>query len=137
MSHGGGCLCGAVRITADADPVTVRQCWCRLCQYLSAGGSTVNVIFPSEAVSISGDVKWRSDIADSGNSLDRGFCGECGTPLFSKSDARPHLMVIRVGAMDEPELFAPQVLIWTSKAPEWACLDPRLLQVERQPPPAR
>jgi hypothetical protein len=26
--------------------------------------------------------------------------------------------------------------IWTSEAPTWACFDGRILQVERQPPPA-
>jgi hypothetical protein len=26
--------------------------------------------------------------------------------------------------------------IWTSQAPTWACVDPALPKVERQPPPA-
>ena len=135
MPHHAGCLCGAVRVTIDAEPIGARQCWCRLCQYLSAGGSTVNLVFPAEAVRSEGNVRWRVDTADSGNVMRRGFCPECGTPIFSKSDARPKLVIIRAGALDDPNLAAPQAVIWTSEAPEWACFDPALPQVERQPPP--
>ena len=56
--------------------------------------------------------------------------------MFSKSDTRPHLMVIRAGAMDEPELLAPQGTIWVKEAPAWACIDPDLPQFSGQPPPA-
>jgi hypothetical protein len=135
MTHQAGCLCGAVRIAIDAEPLGARQCWCRLCQYLSAGGSSVNAVFPADAVRTEGEVRWRVDTADSGNVMRRGFCPECGTPLFSKSDARPNLVIVRAGALDDPNLIAPQAVIWTSEAPEWACFDPALPQVERQPPP--
>ena len=58
MSHGAGCLCGAVRVEIDAEPMLARACWCRLCQYLAAGNATVNVVFPAEAVRVEGEVRW-------------------------------------------------------------------------------
>ena len=48
----GGCICKAVRFSATAAPVAVRQCWCRDCQYWAAGSATVNVIFERAAVTI-------------------------------------------------------------------------------------
>ncbi len=136
MSHGAGCLCGAVRVSIDAEPLSARQCWCRLCQYLSSGGSTVNVVFPAEAVTVTGEVRWRRDLAESGNTLERGFCPECGTPLFSRAVVRPHLVIVRAGALDDPGLLRPQSVIWTSEAPVWACLDPALPRHPRGQPPA-
>ena len=135
MSHGAGCLCGAVRIVIEAEPLLARACWCRLCQYLAAGNATVNVVFPADAVSIEGEVRWYGSVADSGNQMSRGFCPQCGTQIFSKSDARPQYLIIRSGALDDPNLLAPQGTIWTSAAPEWACFDPDLPQFEHQPPP--
>ena len=135
MAHGAGCLCGAVRVTANAEPIAARACWCRVCQYLAAGNATVNVVFPADAVTVEGEVRWHVAMADSGNRMERGFCPQCGTPIFSRSDARPQLLIIRAGALDDPELAPPQVTIWTSSAPEWACMDPALPQVEKQPPP--
>ena len=133
---GGGCLCGAVRIEIDAEPIAVRACWCRDCQYLAAGSATVNVVFPSDKVRITGAVQSFVSQADSGNTMRRGFCPACGTALTSAADARPHLLIVRAGALDEPERFAPQMTIWTDSAPHWAAIDPALPSIERQPPPA-
>lgn len=131
----GGCLCGAVRYDIPGEPIAARACWCRLCQYLGAGSGTVNVAFHSEGVTITGEPRWRTDTADSGNTLRRGFCADCGTPLFSTTDVRPHLIFVRAGSVDDPDLIAPGATIWTSEAPAWAHFDPALPQVEKQPPP--
>lgn len=135
-SHTGGCLCGALRFLATAEPLLTRLCWCRLCQSLAAGNATVNVVFPSDKVAIEGQVRWYESIADSGNRMERGFCPTCGTPMFSRTDARPHLLIVRAGALDDPELLPPQGTIWTDAAPGWAHVDPDLPQFPRQPPPA-
>ena len=97
--------------------------------------ATVNVVFPSDQVAVEGEVRWYDSIAESGNRMERGFCPACGTPLFSKSEARPHLLIVRAGALDDPELLAPQGTIWTDEAPRWALVDPDLPQFPRQPPP--
>ena len=137
MSTGAGCLCGAVRVTIDAAPVTARTCWCRLCQYLGGGGGTTNVVFPAEGVTITGAVTWHESVADSGNVMRRGFCPACGTPLFSKTEARPHLIVIRAGALDDPGFAAPEMTLWTSEAPGWAVIDPALPRHDQHVPPTR
>ncbi|MDF0544063.1 GFA family protein [Sphingobium sp. H39-3-25] len=134
--HGAGCLCGAVRITIAAEPMGARLCLCRLCQYLSAGSGTVNVVFPTEEVRTSGEVRWYESVADSGNHMRRGFCPECGTPLMSLAESRPHLTIIRAGALDDPNLIAPQATIWTKEAPVWAHIDPDLPRYDGQIPPA-
>lgn len=135
MAHQAGCLCGQVRITIDAEPIAARECWCRLCQYLGGGSGLVNIGFPTEKMAITGTVRWHQSIADSGNAMDRGFCAECGTPLLSATKARPHLTFLRAGALDDPELMAPQAIIWTSAAPGWAQLNPDLPHYSGQMPP--
>jgi hypothetical protein len=132
----GGCLCGAVRYEIAAEPIVTRVCWCRVCQKLGAGGSTVNVCFPRDKITISGVLADHCSIADSGNVMHRRFCPGCGTPLFSEAEARPHLIFVRAGSLDDPEVARPEVTIWTSQAPSWACIDPATPQVDRQPPPA-
>jgi hypothetical protein len=68
--------------------------------------------------------------------MHRRFCPECGVHLFSEAEARPHLVFVRTGTLDDPNLAEPAMTIWTSAAPQWACFDPALPQVEGQPPPA-
>jgi hypothetical protein len=136
MEITGGCLCKSVRYQINAAPIITRSCWCRVCQYIGAGSATVNVCFPSAAVTVSGEQRDYSMVADSGNVAHRRFCPACGTHLFSASEARPHLVFVRAGTLDDPELVRPAMTIWTASAPSWACFDERLPQVERQPPPA-
>jgi hypothetical protein len=74
----GGCLCKAVRYEARAAPIMTRQCWCKLCQYVGAGSSTVNGAFETKHVTITGELRRYASIADSGNKLQRGFCQRAG-----------------------------------------------------------
>jgi len=136
MAIEGGCLCRGVRYRITAEPIVTRVCWCRLCQYLGAGNATVNVCFPTAAVTIEGETRDFRSVADSGSVMHRRFCATCGTQLFSEAEARPHLIYVRAGSLDQPEVARPAATIWTSQAPSWACVNEELPRFEGQPPPA-
>ncbi len=131
----GGCLCKAVRFRVTAEPIAMRLCWCRLCQYLASGNATVNVVFPSNAISIDGELRDYRSVAAGGSIMHRRVCPTCGTHLFSESEARPHLIIVRNGALDDTELLTPGATIWTAEAPEWAWIDETIPQHAGQPPP--
>ena len=135
MEITGGCLCKAVRFRITAQPIAMRLCWCRVCQYFGAGNATVNVVFPSNAVSIEGELRDYRSVADSGNVMHRRFCPACGTHIFSESEARPHLIIVRNGALDDTSLARPGATIWTAQAPDWAWVDDSLPRHTGQPPP--
>lgn len=130
----GGCLCGQVRYRIAAQPGPSRICWCRDCQRL-AGNGTVNVLFPSGAIELTGEVAQHHKVADSGNTVTRRFCPACGTQLLADSTGRPGWTVVRVGTLDDPSSITPTVNIWSASAPAWACLDPALERVEHAPVP--
>ena len=102
MSIQGGCACRAVRFESAAAPLTVRVCWCRVCQYLGAGGATVNAMFKTEGFSVQGKTTSHRFVADSGNVINREFCPACGTPLFSRAEVRPHMVGVRAGVLPSP-----------------------------------
>jgi len=131
----GGCLCGAVRYRVSAQPIATRICWCRVCQYFACGNASVNVGFPSNAITVEGELRDHRSIADSGNVMHRRFCPDCGTHVFSDAESRPHLTFVRVGTLDNREIAKPSMVIWTASAPSWACIDSAVPQVEGQPPP--
>jgi len=136
MTITGGCICRAIRWESYAAQVVTRVCWCRDCQYLGAGSGTVNACFLTEAFKVTGKTSDYQSNSSSGNRMHRRFCPACGTPLFSEAEPRPHLIFVRVGTFDDPNLADPAITIWTSSAPRWACIDAALPKLERQPPPA-
>jgi hypothetical protein len=131
----GGCLCGAVRYESRAEPITARMCWCRFCQYIAAGNAAVSACFLTARVKISGETRDYESVADSGNKMHRRFCPNCGVHLFSEAEARPHLIFVRAGTLDDPNMVKPAATIWAAKAPVWACIDASLPAFEGQPPP--
>jgi len=136
MAYTGQCLCGQVKVSINAEPLGARMCWCRDCQYIASGSATVNVLFPDEAVHYEGDIGTFRMTADSGNTVERGFCARCGAQMYSRT-VEPAGMPIRVraGTLDNRELMAPQAIIWATRAPNWVKLDPDLPQFPEGPPP--
>ncbi len=131
----GHCSCGAVRLEIAAEPVAIRQCWCRQCQRIAAGGPTNNAMFRTEDLSVSGDLAASGYVAASGNTLSQWFCPGCGTHIMGESSARPQFRTVRIGVLDQSGDLAPTAAIWTDDAPAWAVIDPALEQFPRQPPP--
>jgi hypothetical protein len=131
----GGCICGAVRYTATAEPLVVRACWCRVCQYFATGNASINLAFPTESVTVTGELADYASTADSGSHMHRRFCPKCGVHVISQADERPHMVILRAGTLDDASLAAPRGTIWTKSAPAWALIDPALPRFEGQPPP--
>jgi hypothetical protein len=97
----------------------------------------VNVFFPSDKVTIEGELADYASVADSGNRMHRGFCAKCGTPVSTQSEARRHFIGVRAGTLDDPEIARPESTIWTSSAPSWAAFEPGIPHERKQPPPPK
>src|ERR1700691_4999051 len=86
----GGCLCRAVRYEVKAEaPLGARYCWCRVCQYLGCGAGAVGTLFRKDDVTVSGPLRDYVCQADSGATMHRRFCTQCGTQVFSEAEERP------------------------------------------------
>ena len=133
----GGCLCSAIRYSVSAPITGLRACHCTHCQRTSGTGSSVNVFVPSAGFTITkGSPKRYVDKGDSGRTLFRHFCGDCGSPLYSQREITPDRVVVRVGSFDQLPEMKVTAHIWTKSAPHWAHIDPDLPMVGGQPPPA-
>jgi len=77
----GGCRCKAIRYECVSEPLAVSFCYCRDCQQASGGPFCNYAVVPAGAVTITkGQPKSYTVQADSGNTVQREFCAECGAP---------------------------------------------------------
>ncbi len=121
----GGCLCGAIRYSINQPVEVVSACHCTHCQKASGAGASHNALVPSAAVTITaGKPKVYTDTAESGNTLYRHFCGDCGSPIFSQRATMPEMMVIKVGTLDDSGGMKLATNIWTRSARPWMHIDP-------------
>ena len=133
LPFSGGCACGALRYECSAAPLAMLHCHCRDCQRASGTAFSSALAVPVEAVKIRGSVKYHEVVADSGHTARRGFCPECGSPVFAGNSANPQMLAIKPGSLDDPSWFQPMGNIWTASAQPWAGLDPKLPQFPKNP----
>lgn len=130
----GGCACGALRYECNADPMFMGNCHCRDCQ--KAGGSAYEpaIGVPAAALKITGTVKYYDAKADSGNTVSRGFCPECGSRVLGKTSGMRDLAIVLAGSLDDGSKFQPQMDVYTSSAQSWDHMNPALPKFEKMPP---
>ena len=61
----------------------------------------------------------------------RSFCGDCGTPLFYRSDRRPDVVDVQTATLDDAEPFPPEREIWTGEKLAWEVVNNALPQYPR------
>jgi len=70
---------------------------------------------------------------DSGKRVSRGFCPSCGSRLFNAIAARPEIVAILAGSLDDPSIYKPIVDIYTSSAQPWDHMDPQTVKFLKMP----
>jgi hypothetical protein len=99
----GGCQCGAVRFHSTAVLDNAHLCHCRMCQKAVGNIFAVLVAMPKDCFTWTRGrpASWRSSA-----NAERGFCANCGTPLFY-NDVTADRIGIMIGALDNPAAFKP------------------------------
>jgi hypothetical protein len=95
------------------------------------------MVFPRAAMQITGPVTEILRSADSGVEKLKGFCSACGSPLYNKPVARPDMIGVYVGGLDDPSVFKPENVLFASRGHAWDHLDPALPKLPRMRPSAR
>jgi hypothetical protein len=133
----GRCLCGAVNFKIAAPPVMTGQCHCKDCQRASGTGHMSLAFFSSGDIEVSGETSKYAVSADSGNINTRHFCSECGGRLFGENSARPGIMAVAVGAIDDNTWFAPGRVVYVKDRPPWDVTSTDIPNFDMMPPPAK
>ncbi len=131
----GGCLCGAVRYRSAAEPVMVAVCHCRNCQKQAGSAFSIIVAVPADSLAVRGETKTYVDHGDSGNTVLRIFCPQCGSPLISdvESPGAAGLRFIKAGTLDDPSWLAPGIHVWCRSKQPWVTIDPGAPQFATNP----
>ncbi len=114
MTARGNCLCGAVRISVQADRQNLGACHCRMCR--TWGGGPLLALETVTRVQIEGEEN--VSIYTSSEWAERGFCRRCGTHLFYRLKTGDHY-AIPAGLVDGGEAWTFDSQIFIDEKPPW------------------
>ena len=125
----GGCTCGRVRYQVASKPLIVHACHCRGCQKNSGSAFALNALFEADRVTlVSGKVEEIAVPTPSGTGQDITRCTECKVAVWSNYNMgglRRHIRFVRVGTLDDPDQYPPDVHIYTCSKQPWVILPKR------------
>ena len=110
----GNCLCGKVKFFGDADITVAPNCHCIDCQRASGAVYATMLFVSEEKINIEGTPETFHYKADSGASMEKNFCGNCGSQLYGRNSNRPGILSLRAGVINEKDLIKPTVNVFVS-----------------------
>lgn len=120
MEWTGGCLCGAVRYRAGADPIRVVSCHCGMCRRHSGAAFLTFAHFPADSFQWIGAEPTRFRSSDE---VERGFCARCGSTLSMHETVLSDRVQVTLGSLDDSAAVRPDDHVWTEDQLSWLRID--------------
>jgi hypothetical protein len=120
----GGCTCRAVRLALASAPLIVHCCHCRWCQRETGTAFALNALIEADRVQLlAGAPELVLTPSNSGRGQKIARCPTCRVALWSHYAGRgDKLSFIRVGTLDDPDAFPPDVHIYTESKQPWVVI---------------
>ena len=125
----GSCLCGAIEFRADLPSKWCAHCHCSLCRKAHGAGYVTWVGFEATQVSFAQggkNLQWY----ESSPGAQRGFCRQCGSTLFFRSERWAGELHIALGCIDGPIDRQPLANVYFDKHVTWMPIDTSLKQLD-------
>ena len=123
-AHEGGCTCRAVRYRLTGVPLFVHCCHCRWCQRETGTAFALNAMIETVNVELlDGEPDTVSTPSNSGKGQKIVRCPRCRVARGSHyAGAGEAVAFVRVGTLDDPDAFPPDVHIFTASKQPWVVL---------------
>ena len=129
----GGCYFGGVRYESSGAPSMQAQCHCRECQHITGGSPNVFMVVPKATFSLTQGAVNSFTRSDIDNPVTRDFCPNCGTHLLTRSPNLPEAVILKVGSLDDPSEFDPQIAIFMCDTQRFHTVPEGVAQFDRFP----
>ncbi len=102
----GACLCGAVAYEITGQLAGIQFCHCSQCRRASGAAFAANIPVRAEDFRVTAGAD-RLKAYSSSPGKERVFCGDCGSPIISRSAGDPGWVRVRAGTLGAPATTRP------------------------------
>ena len=109
-------------------PLFVHCCHCRWCQRETGASFALNAMIEAERVQLlQGEVEVVNTPSNSGKGQKISRCPQCHIAVWSNyAGGGDAVRFVRVGTLDEPDRFPPDIHIFTASKQPWVVLPPNI-----------
>lgn len=131
LSFEGGCTCRVVRYRMTDTPLFVHCCHCRWCQRETGAAFALNAMIEADCVVLlQGEPETVVTPSNSGKGQKITRCPTCRIALWSNyAGAGDKVRFVRVGTLDNPDRFPPDIHIFTTSKQPWVVIPPGVAAV--------
>jgi hypothetical protein len=110
-------------LECDGEPGPANYCHCADCRRCTGSAFNIGVRVEAQLFRIvRGSPRSFTKTGDSGNSLTRHFCVECGSPLYTSSPRHPKVYYLKAGCLDDPTAVRVTHQNWVKSRVPWASI---------------
>lgn len=129
----GSCLCGRVRFEIDGPIRNIVYCHCSQCRKAQGSAFASNgIVAATQFRFTAGEDQLTGYESTPGQT--KFFCRTCGSPMLSRSTARPDQVRVRLGTIESAITERPQAHIFATSKANWEDISGDLPQYEGYEP---
>lgn len=128
----GSCLCGKIHYTIHGGLGPLVYCHCQRCRKASGSPFVSSTEVMRSNFEITAGQSFVKEFSNPGM-VNRFFCNNCGSQLYSQRDATPDLMRVRLGTLDSKIDQKVSFHIFTASKAEWHDILDDAPQFEERP----
>jgi hypothetical protein len=112
----GHCLCEAIRYECTGEPILVAHCHCESCRRQTSSPVTTFILVPRATLRFT---QGQPREFASSTGVWRSFCTNCGSPIYYRTDRRPHDIDLYAVTLDDPADVSPQCHVHAEEQLPW------------------
>ena len=129
----GSCQCGNIRYQVAGDPLVAIACHCNDCRKLSGSAFSTVLVIKAENLTVEGTLKLWERATDTGPRSHAYFCPDCGNRIYHQDPDKPHIIRIRSGSLDQPEIPEPLIHVFAERTQSCLRFLEGAIKYDRQP----
>lgn len=122
MTIEGGCICEAVRYAIEEETPLCYACHCTDCQTHTGSAFAMQMPVWASKIRVEGALVTGERTLPSGATGTIHCCAKCLVRLYSTNSARPGMVIVRAGTLDDSATLGPAAHMWTRSRQTWVTI---------------
>lgn len=119
------CLCRGITLRYSGPIGPANYCHCEDCRRVTGSAFNIGVRVERKHLQVQtkSELKAYKYTGGNGQPIERYFCSQCGSPIFTLHPTRPDYAWVKAGIINNPEVVVPTHENWIKDKVKWSTVN--------------